>query len=406
MAKVSFESVDIENNVYFKNNPQYFIELLELAKRGRCSKSLLSRCTRKEYKDYSYLRQWIDEIVPNLIKDKKYGYNTRVYWVLFGLTDFPKCHCCGKTIERNVFLINEPRYSYCNNHCQVSSQDFKDKRRETWNKHFGVDYPTQAKCVINTRHQNNIKKYGVPEPSMLNSKKQKMNETRRRKNNGKWESAQSALKRKQTNLQKYGNTCSAHGIEQELKTKISWQIYEGGSPLSDPAIRKTSTQTMIKKYGCQYFAQSAEYKQLWLDEEWRKNSIQHQIETKRKNNSFHISKQEAEAYKILVSKYGTENVLTQYESNVYPFRCDFYIKSLNLYIECNFTQTHGFHWFNPSDKNDVIKLELWKSKHTKYYDNAIQTWTIRDPEKRRYAIQNNLNYKVYWSLNELKQVYL
>jgi hypothetical protein len=31
---------------------------------------------------------------------------------------------------------------------------------------------------------------------MLNSKKQKMNETRRRKNNGKWESAQSALKRK------------------------------------------------------------------------------------------------------------------------------------------------------------------------------------------------------------------
>ena len=42
--------------------------------------------------------------MPNLIKDKKYGYNTRVYWVLFGLTDFPKCHCCGKTIERNVFL--------------------------------------------------------------------------------------------------------------------------------------------------------------------------------------------------------------------------------------------------------------------------------------------------------------
>ena len=110
---------------------------------------------------------------------------------------------------------------------------------------------------------------------------------------------------------------------------------------------------------------------MWLDEEWRKNSIQHQIETKRKNNSFHISKQEAEAYKVLVSKYGTENVLTQYESNVYPFRCDFYIKSLNLYIECNFTWTHGFHWFNPSDKNDVIKLELWKSKHTKYYDNTI-----------------------------------
>ena len=222
-----------------------------------------------------------------------------------------------------------------------------------------------------------------------------MNETRRRKNDGKWESVQSALKRKQTNLQKYGNTCSAHGIEQELKTKISWQIYEGGSPLSDPAIRKMSVQTMIKKYGCQYFAQSAEYKQLWLDEEWRKNSIQHQIETKRKNNSFHISKQEAEAHKILASKYGIENVLTQYESSVYPFRCDFYIKSKDLFIEYQGHQTHGYEPYDPQNPEHWVYSDYLE---THGFSSSI--FTIRDPNKLGVAKQNKINLLLIYPKND------
>ena len=50
--------------------------------------------------------------------------------------------------------------------------------------------------------------------------------------------------------------------------------------------------------------------------------------------------------------------------------------------------------------NDLVKI--WKSKNTKYYDNAIQCWTIRDVNKRNIAKKNNLNYIEFWNLNELK----
>ena len=33
-----------------------------------------------------------------------------------------------------------------------------------------------------------------------------------------------------------------------------------------------------------------------------------------------------------------------------------------------------------------------KSKNSKYYQNAIENWTIRDVEKRDIAKKNNLNW--------------
>ena len=94
--------------------------------------------------------------------------------------------------------------------------------------------------------------------------------------------------------------------------------------------------------------------------------------------------------------------MRQYKSDEYPFCCDFYIPSINLYIECNFSWTHGGHSYDKDNEEDQLILEKWKEKNTKYYDNAINTWTIRDVRKRNIAKQNNLNYIEFWNLNELK----
>ena len=83
--------------------------------------------------------------------------------------------------------------------------------------------------------------------------------------------------------------------------------------------------------------------------------------------------------------------------------CDFYIKSLDLYMECNFHWTHGFHPYNENSIEDVKKLDLWKSKGTNYYFNAINTWTVRDINKRNTAKKNNLNYVELFSLDEAKK---
>ena len=127
----------------------------------------------------------------------------------------------------------------------------------------------------------------------------------------------------------------------------------------------------------------------------------HRDNTRKLNGTFKTSKQEDKVYEILCEKFTKDDIVRQYKSEKYPFFCDFYVKSLDLYIECNFTWTHGGHWFDKNSKEDLDKVAYMKSKHTKYYDNAIDTWTVRDVKKREYLEKNRLNFIVFWSLNDI-----
>lgn len=129
-----------------------------------------------------------------------------------------------------------------------------------------------------------------------------------------------------------------------------------------------------------------------------KEVIQKQNETKRKNKTFNKSKPEDDIYKYLIEEFSSDDVIRNYDRDKrYPFSCDFYIKSLDLFIECNFHWTHGGHWFDNNNKADIDKLNAWQLKDTKFYDNAINTWTIRDINKRKVAKDNKLNYLVLWN---------
>ena len=121
--------------------------------------------------------------------------------------------------------------------------------------------------------------------------------------------------------------------------------------------------------------------------------------TKLKNNSFNTSSPEDKYYNYLCEKYGTEDVVRQY----YPFACDFYIKSLDLFIALNLTWTHGGKLFDSNNSSDLEKLAVWKekAKTSKYYQQAIYTWTDLDIRKMNTALENKLNYRVYYSEEEM-----
>ena len=163
--------------------------------------------------------------------------------------------------------------------------------------------------------------------------------------------------------------------------------------------KEKSKNTCIEKYGVDNYRKS----NINIEKSHSKEAINKCICTKRKNKSLNASKIENEIYKLLIEKFGECDVIAQYKSKEYPFCCDFYIKSLDLYIECNFHWTHGFHPYNENSIEDVKKLDLWKSKGTNYYFNAINTWTIRDVNKRNTAKKNNLNYVELFSLDEAKK---
>ena len=83
--------------------------------------------------------------------------------------------------------------------------------------------------------------------------------------------------------------------------------------------------------------------------------------------------------------------------------CDFYIKSLDLFIELNISWTHGGHPFDNENPSDIDILLKWqdKAKTSQYYKNAITTWTIRDPAKIATAKANKLNYIACYKEGEL-----
>lgn len=133
---------------------------------------------------------------------------------------------------------------------------------------------------------------------------------------------------------------------------------------------------------------------------WTLESIIKCNETKKRNKSYKKSetKPEKDYYNKLLETYNADDIETQHIDDKYPFICDFYIKSKQLYIEINAHWTHGGKPFKENDEQCLLQLSQWqeKAKTSQFYKNAIETWTIRDVKKAQIAKENNLNYLVIY----------
>lgn len=124
---------------------------------------------------------------------------------------------------------------------------------------------------------------------------------------------------------------------------------------------------------------------------------QENLRLKRKQNgTFATSDTEVILHSLLVDAFGENDVVRQYSDRErYPFSCDFYIPSRDLFIELNGTWTHGGRWYEGSGA-DQQQVDKWKKKDTAYFDNALHNWMVRDVAKREMARTHNLNYVVFW----------
>ena len=161
----------------------------------------------------------------------------------------------------------------------------------------------------------------------------------------------------------------------------------------DAERRQKLKEGLVRRYGVPHV--------VFSDEEWVE-IVHKSWETKRKNGTFNTSKPEETMKSLLIDIFGKDDVFCQYDADTrYPFACDFYIKSSDLFIELNAHWSHGGHWFNKNDDNDLQKLTVWtkraQQKGSRYYHAAIYVWTERDLMKKAIAEKNNLNYLVFWN---------
>ena len=131
--------------------------------------------------------------------------------------------------------------------------------------------------------------------------------------------------------------------------------------------------------------------------------------TQKKHGTLNTSNPEEELYNILLEEFN--DVIRYYSDERYKYKCDFYIPSLDLFIEY---QGSMFHNGKPYTEDCEEELEYIKSRNEilkkksgdriTRYDNLISTWAIRDVEKRNTAKKNNLNYLEIYPLYPLDEI--
>ena len=300
----------------------------------------------------------------------------------------PVCIICGKPVK-----YTSGHYAkFCSKECQYSDlgkKITKEIKIKSNLEKYGVEHTSQLKEVTDKRtksradHVNEIqqhvreslyKKYGAYDVMHIPHILQKI---------------------KNTNLKKFGVEFPLQQLKKEnseIYQKISQTCinkFGVDSPLKNKEVREKIKQTNIQKYGVDNPLKNKEI--------WKKSQDNRQISSK--------SKLENNFLNYLKLKYEPDDIITQYKSKEYPYYCDFYIKSINLYIEIQGHWTHNDHPFDINNLNDQQIMNIWRTKSLsdKYYKNALNTWTIKDVEKRNTAIQNNLNYLEIFGKTDLNK---
>lgn len=330
----------------------------------------------------------------------------------------------------------------------LQSKEIKDKSRKTCIEKYGVEYASQNSDIKKKSEETCLERYGVK--SILSNKeiRNKIKQTnlerygteiytnsddfKKKKdiayskypNNHPMYDENVKKKSEETCLEKYGVPYSFQSENNKEKSKqTNWEKYGCENPMQNEDVKKKLQDTCIERYGVPYYTQTDEYKerskqtclekfgvpysfqsennkiktkQTNLERYGVKYPMQNKevndrhFESKKKNGTTNTSKIETDFADWLTEN--NYNFIREYKSDLYPYHCDFYLPDFDLYIEIQGNWTHGHHLFNPENIEDLLIVEQWKAKNTDYYNAAIDVWTIRDPEKRRTAEINNLNY--------------
>ena len=215
-------------------------------------------------------------------------------------------------------------------------------------------------------------------------------------------------KSKNTKLERYGN---AYWNNPEKVFDTVLMRYNTSYVLLADEIKAKIVETRYNKYGSHIQWNQTDIGRRYVSYYMSLPGTQNKInETKRKNKTFNVSKPEDECYKLLCTKFGSDNIIRQYKSDLYPYCCDFYIKNNDiighdLYIECNFHWTHNDHLYNKNNIKDIITKCRWnqKAKTSKFYFNAIKTWTERDVKKHNIAKMNHLNWLCFYKKSDFDE---
>lgn len=322
-----------------------------------------------------------------------------IYLIKHKADDLSKLHIfclnCGK--KNKVHAVCYGYKLYCCNQCSCKSKMTRSKRSNTYQ--LKSDFEKQL-------IRNNISK--STKIAMNNMSEEDKNQlySKRRKY---WSIKENRLAAAERTRNVYRDMSIEDKIKIENK-RYNTKVKNNTLPNSKKVINKYK-ETISKKSQVQKDLENIKRSNTLKNKtKEEKEYINYKkYKTKKKNGTFKSSNCEDIIYQFLIYKFNEDfdNVLYQYNKDKrYPFICDFYIKSLDLFIEINFDPSHGKEHFDSKNFEHLKIIDEWTQKSKYYtlkynkrsrYDNFIEVWTKRDVRKFQFAKQNNLNYLTFYN---------
>lgn len=333
----------------------------------------------------------------NLCKDKTCSDAEHDFRVTSYL-DFCKCHkicpMCGNSTtnikfcsyscaNKARFILNTSEYL-----CALK-QKIGAKSKQSWQN--------KTQDEIKSQVEKQVKKYKETISKRTESDRQRLSKSISKgvRNFYATESKLHKLKR----IEKSKQIFAKYTAEQMQlhKTKISNAVKKAYANMSSNTKQKISKSISERNYKFWNNLTQEQYKQVCKN---MQNACKYRKYTKNKysNAELYFMK----ALDSLCVKY----LVNSYIDNRYPYKVDFYIPTLDLFIELNIHWTHGGMAFDKNNKQCLLQLYKWfdKSKTSKFYKTAIDVWTRRDVQKLHTAFTHNLNYKVAYTVDDIDNI--
>lgn len=207
----------------------------------------------------------------------------------------------------------------------------------------------------------------------------------------------------ETQVSLYGGMGLGGDVTRQKAIATNIVRHGGTNVMDDVAVRKKMAATNIQKYGGVSPFSSNKVRDRALkvkNPELWKAMIEYKKTGLLGKDSLVESRYEFQVLKLLVSRFGGSDVFCQYgihpTDKRYPHNCDFYIRSLDLFIELHLHQSHVGHFYDPSNPDDVRFLTEMKVSGTRKGKSICDVWAGRDVKKREDAKRAGLNYLVFW----------
>lgn len=161
---------NIKNNVYYKDNPKYFLELINIINKNQThlTKILYAKGRKRNgyFWKYEKLVKWIKNITPKL-NNSNINIVTRIYWIINNIKDFPKCYVCrnidflkNKNVNGLIRGYSQHRTDgiiYCSHKCSMESRITKEQYHQTLLIRYNdKNYNNRQKCK-----QTCLKRFGA-----------------------------------------------------------------------------------------------------------------------------------------------------------------------------------------------------------------------------------------------------